>query len=103
MLSDQDVCPLCLMSIHQPVYDSDGTGAVFSPQQQDQPQEAPKPAGHRALWISLLVSIVDLRTDYISRISHPEPGMPAKQYFQDLKNSFNEHVSEIIDNISNMN
>lgn len=52
---------------------------------------------------SLLVSIVDLRTDYISRISHPEPGMPAKQYFQDLKNSFNEHVSEIIDNISNMN
>ncbi len=58
MLSDQDVCPLCLMSIHQPVYDSDGTGAVFSPQQQDQPQEAPKPTGHRALWISLLVSII---------------------------------------------
>ena len=52
---------------------------------------------------SLLVSIVDLRTDYISRISHLEPGMPPKQYFQDLKNSFNEHVSEIIDNISNMN
>ena len=52
---------------------------------------------------SLLVSIVDLRDDYISRISHPEPGMPAKQYFKDLKNSFNERVSEIVDHINNMN
>lgn len=52
---------------------------------------------------SLLVSIVDLRTDFISRISHPEPGMPPKQYFNDLKNSFNEHVSEIVDHINNLN
>lgn len=58
MLSDQDVCPLCLMSIHQPVYESDGTGASFDPQPQGEPQEPPKPKGHRTLWISLLVSIV---------------------------------------------
>ncbi|MBO4486301.1 MAG: hypothetical protein J5734_04105 [Prevotella sp.] len=52
---------------------------------------------------ALLVSIAEMRDDYISRISHPEPGMPPKKYFDDLKNSFNERVSEIIDHINNMN
>ncbi|MCR5132032.1 MAG: hypothetical protein K6C10_11315 [Prevotella sp.] len=52
---------------------------------------------------ALLLNIVDTRNDYISRISHPEPGMPAKQYFNDLKHSFFEHVSEIIDHIGNLN
>lgn len=52
---------------------------------------------------ALLVGIAEMRSDYISRISHPEPGMPPKKYFDDLKNSFNEQVSEIIDHINNMN
>ena len=52
---------------------------------------------------ALLVGIAEMRSDYISRISHPEPGMPPKKYFDDLKNSFNERVSEIIDHINNMN
>jgi hypothetical protein len=57
MLSDQDICPLCLMSIHQPVYDSDGTGAVFAPQPQNEPDATPAPVGHRAFWTTLLVSM----------------------------------------------
>ena len=52
---------------------------------------------------ALLVGIAEMRSDYISRISHPEPGMPPKKYFDDLKNSFNERVSEVIDHINNMN
>ena len=52
---------------------------------------------------ALLVGIAEMRSDYISRISHPEPGMPPKKYFDDLKNSFNERVSEVIDHITNMN
>ena len=34
-----------------------------------------------------------------SRISHPEPGLPAKAYFNDLVNKFNEQISEIINQI----
>ena len=51
---------------------------------------------------SLLLSIINLRSDFISRISHPEPGLPAKKFFNDLKRDFNEQVSEIIDHISNL-
>ena len=51
---------------------------------------------------SLLLNIVDLRADFVSRISHQEPGLPAKKYFNDLEDSFFEHVSEIIDHIGNL-
>ncbi len=50
---------------------------------------------------ALLASIIKIHNDYISRISHPEPGMPAKLFFQDLVKNFNKEVSEIIDHISN--
>ena len=37
-----------------------------------------------------------------SRISHPEPGIPAKQYFKDLREKFTAQASEIIDQINNL-
>ncbi|MBQ8701687.1 MAG: hypothetical protein IJ549_02865 [Prevotella sp.] len=52
---------------------------------------------------SLLTTIIRLQSDYIRRVSHPEPGMPAKKYYKVLTESFNKEVSEIIDNIGNMN
>ena len=52
---------------------------------------------------SLLMNIINVRNDFISRISHPEPGLPKKKYFKVLKQDFNERVSEIIDQISNLN
>lgn len=51
---------------------------------------------------SLMASILIMHNNYISRISHVEPGMPAKDYFNDLKNKFNKEVSEIIDQISTL-
>ena len=49
---------------------------------------------------TILHSIAKLQKNYISRISHQEPGMPAKVYFKDLKEKFNKEVSEIVDLIN---
>ncbi len=51
---------------------------------------------------ALLTSILRINDDFVKRISHPEPGMPKKKYFQVLIHDFNEQVSEIIDQISNV-
>ena len=51
---------------------------------------------------ALLKSILAIRNDFISRISHPEPGMKKKVYFDHLANSFAEQISEVIDQISNL-
>ena len=50
---------------------------------------------------ALLTSILVIHNDYIRRISHVEPGMPASECFKDLITKFNKQVSEIIDQISN--
>lgn len=51
---------------------------------------------------ALLHSIVKIEKDYISRVSHLEPGMKAKLYFKDLKDKFNSHAVEIADQINNL-
>ena len=51
---------------------------------------------------ALLYSIVRMQDDYISRISHPEPGMPAKKYSKILRENFAAQASELIDQINNM-
>ena len=51
---------------------------------------------------SLLVNIAELRADFVRRISHREPGLPPKNFIKDLKMSFNEQVSEIVDHICNL-
>jgi len=51
---------------------------------------------------ALLSSILATRDDYISRISHPEPGMTKRAYYNHLVSSFTEQISEIIDHISNL-
>ncbi len=51
---------------------------------------------------ALIFSTMKLQRDYISRISHPEPGMPAKQYYQKLKEDFIAQASDINDQICNM-
>lgn len=50
---------------------------------------------------ALIFSTMKLRGDFISRISHPEPGMPQKQYFKTLKSDFVSKATEIIDQIRN--
>lgn len=50
---------------------------------------------------SLMVSVAAMRDDFISRLSHPEPGMPQKVYFRKLIREFTGHVSELADHINN--
>ncbi|MCF0208842.1 MAG: hypothetical protein HUK07_05270 [Bacteroidaceae bacterium] len=51
---------------------------------------------------NLLHSIIRINQEYISRISHPEPGMPAKVYFKNLIEGFDKDVDETIDMIGNL-
>lgn len=51
---------------------------------------------------SLLTSILVLNDDYIRRVSHPEPGLAPKAYYQHLKQSFGKETLEIVDQIANL-
>jgi hypothetical protein len=51
---------------------------------------------------ALLFSIIRLQGDYISRVSHVEPGIKAKVYFNDLREKFNAEVGDIIDQINSL-
>ena len=51
---------------------------------------------------NLLASIIITRDDFIKRISHPEPGMPAKKYFKTLREDFAAHASDIVDQLNNL-
>jgi len=51
---------------------------------------------------ALIFCILKLQDDFICRISHLEPGMPAKAYFKRLKEDFIAQVSEVADQINNM-
>jgi hypothetical protein len=57
---------------------------------------------HKAGDETLLYSIMQMQRNYICRVSHPEPGMPAKRYFQDLRKKFSAEISETVDNINNL-
>ena len=52
---------------------------------------------------NMIASIVSIHSDFISRISHPEPGMPQRKYFAQLIKDFQAQVDEIIDQINNLN
>ena len=51
---------------------------------------------------ALLSSILVIHSDYIRRISHPEPGMAPKKYFKTLIEDFNKQVSELVDQINSL-
>ncbi|MBO5466712.1 MAG: hypothetical protein IKK92_06265 [Prevotella sp.] len=51
---------------------------------------------------ALLHSIIKIESNYIARISHPEPGMKPKLYYKDLIDNFSRDVNEIVDHINNL-
>jgi hypothetical protein len=51
---------------------------------------------------ALLTSIIIIHNDFISRISHPEPGMKTKTYYKAIIEDFNKQASEIVDQIQNL-
>ena len=50
---------------------------------------------------ALLKSIIKMESDFVSRVSHVEPGMKPKLYFKDLVDKFNAQVIEVVDQINN--
>lgn len=57
---------------------------------------------HKEVIEALLSSIILLRNDFVKRISHPEPGMPQKEYYSRLIKDFNDRASEIVDQITSL-
>lgn len=51
---------------------------------------------------ALLFSILRTQSDFVCRVSHPEPGMKANLYYKDLREKFSAQVSEIVDQINNL-
>jgi hypothetical protein len=49
---------------------------------------------------NLTAAIVKMQMHYLSRVSHPEPGMKPKQYYKDLREKFGKEVTEILDQIN---
>jgi hypothetical protein len=49
---------------------------------------------------ALLASVVTIHNDFLRRISHPEPGLAAKLYYNQLSKDFNNAVSEVLDHIA---
>jgi len=41
---------------------------------------------------AILTSILVMHNNYIRRVSHVQPGMPAKVYFKDLKEKFSNTI-----------
>ena len=49
---------------------------------------------------ALIKSILSMREDFVSRISHPEPGMKKQEYYKDLREKFISQAQERADQIS---
>ena len=56
-------------------------------------------AGETEAWVDLFNRIFALNKEYVARVSHAEPGMPAKKYFNALCDSFNADAKAIHDEI----
>ena len=52
---------------------------------------------------AILELIISVNDDYVRRVSHPEPGLPARKYFKVIREAFDKQVIEIIDQIGNLN
>ena len=50
---------------------------------------------------SLIYSTVKMQDDFIRRISHPEPGMPAAKYYKKLREDLVAQICDIVDHINN--
>lgn len=51
---------------------------------------------------AILQLIIRVNNDFVCRISHPEPGIPARTYYKSVEADFDKSVAEIADQISNL-
>lgn len=57
---------------------------------------------HKGNTDALLFTILKIQANFISRVSHPEPGIAARAYYKDLREKFSAQVSEVVDQINNL-
>ncbi len=58
--------------------------------------------GDTSAWVDLFNKIFNLNNEYRARVSHVEPGMPAKKYFAALYESFNNDAKELLNEIEEL-
>ena len=58
--------------------------------------------GNTEAWVDLFNRIFALNCEYIARVNHVEPGMPAKKYFNALCDSFNKDVKALLDEMNGL-
>lgn len=58
--------------------------------------------GNTDAWVDLFNRIFALNCEYIARVNHVEPGMPAKKYFNALCESFNNDAKAILDEMNEL-
>ena len=51
---------------------------------------------HKGNTDALLFTILKIQANFISRVSHPEPGIAARAYYKDLREKFSAQVSEVV-------
>lgn len=56
--------------------------------------------GETEAWVSLFNRIFALNKEYVARVNHVEPGMPAKKYFNALCDSFNSDAKALNEEIA---
>lgn len=58
--------------------------------------------GDTEAWVNVFNKIFGLNNEYIARVNHVEPGIPAKKYFNALCDSFNEDAKAILAEIGEL-
>ena len=48
----------------------------------------------------MLFCILKTQSDFVARVSHPEPGIEPKAYFKDLREKFSAQISELVDQVN---
>lgn len=49
---------------------------------------------------SIVLTVFRIYGNAICRVSHPEPGVPAKAYFKDLRTTFVQQVEEVVEQLN---
>ncbi|MBQ2879054.1 MAG: hypothetical protein IJE42_09030, partial [Bacteroidaceae bacterium] len=53
-------------------------------------------------WVAVFNKIFALNKEYIARVNHVEPGLPARKYFDTLCMSFNEEAKSLLNEIQQL-
>lgn len=55
-----------------------------------------------AAWVDLFNKVFALNKEYIARVNHAEPGLPARKYFNTLCASFNEEAKTLLEEMQQL-